>query len=189
MAWQIYGWAWNIVGIQGSEYVVLLFLANEADVHGKVKMLKVQRIMSRCNISRASAFELLKKLERKGFIKRISQWKFDGSQAASSFELNLKRWFPLGTYNESLELWQQILKCVEGFSGARISPVDLRDLRRVQEAWYQKNARTLWLVTDVDIYEDTLRRNIACFKEAVVLLKLPVRRFEVFRRPYFRDSH
>lgn len=187
MAWQNYGWVWNVVGVQGSEYVVLFFLANEADVHGIAERVRVQRIMQTCNISRRSTFEHLKKLEQKGFIQRTKKWRYDGSQGSSSFKLDLKRWFPDSEhYKESYAMWETIVRKIENIGKDRIDDWGLRVLRLVKEAWYQKNAHCLWLVTNVDDYEETLVKNIAVVKEAAFILKLPIKRFETFRPPFLK---
>src|SRR5437660_2851497 len=108
MAWENYGWSWNVVGVQGSEYVLLLFLGNEANVEGLTPLLKIEKIMRRCNLSRRSVFEHLKKLEEKGFIDRKRRWA-KAPFEANAFQLNMKRYYPRGDYNDAGKLWADIL--------------------------------------------------------------------------------
>lgn len=186
MAWENYGWVWNVVGLQGSEYLVLHCLANEADSRGCVQKLKIQTIMQRCNISRASAEQHLRNLERKKMISRKKRFHADGSQGSNEYHLNKKRYFPDGTYNDSIDVWKQMLEVIERYVPARISRGAFACLSRVDDAYLQKNARTLYLVTETDVYEETLIANINLVKEAIATLDLPIRRVEVFRKPYLK---
>src|SRR5882672_2682737 len=111
MAWENYGWVWNIVGVQGSEYVVLFCLANEADEQGRTPLVTIDRIQRRCNLSRRSVFEHLKTLEQKGFIERKRKWA-KVPWDANAFQLNKKRFYPRGEYNDALKLWFEILELI-----------------------------------------------------------------------------
>src|ERR1041385_3665329 len=113
MAWQNYGWVWNVVGIQGSEYLVLHCLADAANVEGLTPLITIEKIMQRCNISRRSVFDHLKTLEAKGFIKRKRNWNASRSMEANIYILDLKRYFPNGDYQEVNQMWAKILKELE----------------------------------------------------------------------------
>lgn len=191
MAWENYGWVWNVVGVQGSEYVVLHCLANEASTKGITPLVPVEKIMRRCNLSRIGVFRYLKRLELKGFIKRERKWNPNRSMDASVFTLDLKRYFPKGDYAESAGQWKAILKFVadtmkETRYKSRVSPEDFATLQRITDAFLQKNSRTLYLMTDAEHYQEILFRNLAPLKEAAVSLKFPIRRFEAFRVPYLK---
>lgn len=186
MAWENYGWVWNVVGIQGSEYNVLMCLADEADSKGQTPLLFVDKICRRCNLSRRSVFEFLKRLEAKGFIKRHRQKAPDGSWDASKFQLDKTRYFPAGIYESSTAMWKAIVNQLEKFPSDRMPPADLRILRRISEAFFQLNSRVLYLVTDTDLFEETMVRHIQVIKEASVTTQQRIRRYETFRKPFLK---
>ena len=186
MAWENYGWVWNVVGIQGSEYNLLIFLADQANGKGQTPLLKVEKIMRRCNLSRRSVFEYIKRLEAKGFVKRLRQLAPDGSWDASKFQLDKTRYFPNGAYDDAHNMWQSVIRQLEEFSGDRINPADIRLLKRITEAFYQRNNKVLYLVTDTDLYEEVLMSNLQTIKQASVLAKQPIRRYEAFRKPFLK---
>ncbi|SRR6266478_228071 len=182
MAWENYGWAWNVVGVQGSEYVVLIFLANEANVKGLTPLLKIDKIMRRCNLSRRSVFEHLNKLEQKGFIERRRKWAkspFD----ANAFQLDLNRYYPKGEYNDAAKLWADILAMIPH---DEMKVEDRRILKNVSEVFLQKNSKVLHLVTSTDLYQDVILENLSQLKKAGKLITPNVRRFEVFRKPFLK---
>jgi tetratricopeptide (TPR) repeat protein len=182
MAWQNSGWVWNVVGTQGSEYNILLFLSNEANAEGLTPLLTVEKICRRCNISRRAFFVHIKKLEAKGFVERKRKWA-KGPWEANKFQLDKSRYFPRGEYQDALNLWNEILSLVPT---VELKPEDRRILKNVSEVFLQKNSRTLYLVTEIDLYEDLVKENRAAFKKASRLTKFPIRRFEVFRKPYLK---
>src|SRR6266850_1269158 len=182
MAWENYLWVWNVVGVQGSEYVVLILLANEANVMGLTPLVKVEKICRRCNLSRRSVFEYLKRLEQKGFIERKRKWAkapFD----ANAFQLHKNRFFPRGEYNDAMKLWLEILATIPD---GEIKIEDMRILKRVSEVFLQKNSRTLHLVTEVDLYDEVIKDNLSPLKKAGKMQKTPVRRFQAFRKPFLK---
>lgn len=181
MAWQNYGWAWSVAGVQGSEYVVLLYLAQAAGEDGETPLLAVQQIARNCNLSRRSVFAHIKKLESKGFIQRKHRWA-KGVWDANAFQMNLTRFFPLGSYHDATDLWQQILRTIPT---DEIKDCDLRILNLITEAFLQKNARTLYLLTATDVYEEVLLQHLPHLKKAANLLKIPIRRFEAYPKPRF----
>lgn len=187
MAWSNYGWAWNVQGARGAKFIMILFFADESDKTGRIKKTSIQRIMSKCRISRSTAFRHLKQLDEQDLVKRLTDWKYNGQKEYSSFQINLRRYFPKGVFNDGMTLWKEILKYIEDHFSDEIPPTDFHYLKRFEEAWLVKNSRTLWVVTDVDIYQETLLKHRRIFKKACFLLKSPIHRFEVFRRPYFRD--
>jgi hypothetical protein len=158
-------------------------------------LLPVEKIMRRCNLGRRSVFLYLKRLEAKGFVKRQRQWSVDRSMDSNVYRLDLKRYFPKGEYLDSVKLWGQITKQLEEWAtippeenpryATRINLDDVHVLQRIVEAFLQKNSRTLHLVTETDLYEETLFKNLSVIKQAAVSLKIPVRRFEAFRKPHF----
>lgn len=197
MAWENYAWVWNVVGTQGSEYNVLIFLANEAGPNGFTESdhpVEVDKIMRRCNLNRRSVFVHLKKLEQKGFIKREKKTTLTRAQKASQYILQKNVFFPKnGEYSEAAKMWVKVLLELEG----KISEADHRELRRSQECFLQKNSRVLYLVTDSNLFEQTLMDNLAAVKAAAISAKLiytgksnrpepKIRRFEAFRKPHVK---
>lgn len=182
MAWQNYGWAWNVVGVQGSEYVLLLFLANEANSSGLTPLLPIEKIMRRCNLSRRSVFEHLKNLETKGFVERKRKWA-KAPWVANAFQLDISRFYPKGEYANALKLWEQILISIPD---GEIKIEDLRILRRVSEVFVQKNSKVMHLVTATDLYEDVILQNLSALKKAGKHVDGKIRRFEVFRKPFLK---
>src|SRR6185503_16707671 len=174
MAWENYGWAWNVVGVQGSEYVVLMFLANEASSKGETPLLPIQKICRRCNLARRSVFHYINRLEAKGFVQRKRKWA-KGPWDANAFVIDKTRYFPRGEYNDVAQLWNRI---IDEIPDDEISTADRNLLKRIKEAFLQKNSRVLYLITTTDLYEETIVENIKALKKAAQILKQPIRRFE-----------
>lgn len=173
--------------------MVLHCLADAANVEGVTPLIKIEKIAQRCNISRRAVFRFLARLEDKGFIKRKRNWDASRSMEANSYILDLKRYFPRGDYQEVNQMWVKITKQLEAFlklplgkKASRITPEDVRMLQRISEAFLQKNAKTLYLVTNADLYEETIIKNFAPLKEAALMLSLPIHRFEYFRKPFLK---
>jgi hypothetical protein len=178
MAWRNFGWVWNVVGVQGSEYVMLLFLADQADDNGVTPLLKTQKIQRNCNLSRRAVFTYLKRLEQKGFLKRLRQLKVDGSFAENKYELNKARYFPKGEYADAMKMWKQILVRLK--QSTPITGGDLMVLNSSSfQVYLQKNTRSLNIIASNDLFEDIVFRNLRLLKEAAVHERLPIRRFEV----------
>jgi len=182
MAWENYGWAWNVVGVQGSEYVLLMFLANEANSKGLTPLLKIEKIMRRCNLSRRSVFEHIKSLEAKGFVERKRKWA-KAPWDANAFQIDLQRFYPKGEYKDAAKLWEEILGTIPA---DEMKTEDFRILRRVSDVFLQKNARVLHLVTATDVYEEVILQNLSVLKKAAKVVGAPIRRFEVFRKPFLK---
>jgi len=178
MAWRNFGWVWNVVGVQGSEYVMLLFLADQADDSGLTPLLKTAKIQRNCNLSRRAVFTYLKRLEEKGFLKRLRQLAADGSFDANKYELNKARYFPKGEYEDAMKMWKQTLVRLK-----HLKPISGGDLMVLNsstfQVYLQKNTRVLNIIASNDLFKDVVFRNLRLLKEAVVHERLPIKRFEV----------
>src|SRR2546426_12288671 len=89
-----HNWAWDVVGIRGSLYNVLLCFVNESGGTGVISRLTERLISERCNIMRETARQLSRELEKIGFIKRERRTTAKGKYVANKYYLNRDRLFP-----------------------------------------------------------------------------------------------
>lgn len=110
MAWKNYSYLRLVRGLQPSEFRVLSFLVDEADLNGRIEALQTRTIGVECEMASNSVFRILKGLQGKKFIKsRTNRFQPWGAQISNGYQLDLGRYYPAGETN-GLKIWRGILR-------------------------------------------------------------------------------
>jgi hypothetical protein len=108
MAWENYRWAWRLRGINPTEKLVCLRLANEASESGIIEHLRHQRLANDCLISRVRARHIIYDLMAKGFIsEKKPQFRLSKEQTANRYQLNLRCFHPKEDTGPALWRWMR----------------------------------------------------------------------------------
>jgi hypothetical protein len=110
MGWNNYKWAGNRRGVNPTEQLVCLRLADEANGRGVVDKLSHHGLQRRIpGVSRRRLREVIRVLHtEKGLIKaRIARTGAKGQQVSNSYELNLRQFHPKD--DTGARLWKELL--------------------------------------------------------------------------------
>lgn len=164
-----HNWAWNLVGVRGSHYVVLLALVNESGGKGLIERLRMSTLARRCNITEERTRALTRDLRNWDLIhSERREHPENGRQIANAYRLNRERMFPKLTGPDAgnvvgLAIWEGILKELIELRGDH----ETRILRsQIREAYFDKSERdtktaqrrgVLYLIAETDIVDEDFR--------------------------------
>lgn len=164
-----HNWAWNVVGLRGSHYVVLLALVNQSGGKGQVDRLRMSTLARYCNITEERARGLMRDLRKWGLVNSEKRNNPEnGRQIANTYKLNRDRMFPKETGAGAgaavgLEIWTGVLKELTNLRGEQ----DTRILRsQIREAYFDKSERdtktqqrrgVLYLIASTDVVNEDFR--------------------------------
>src|SRR5207249_56049 len=118
-----FNWAWSIVGIRGSLYNSLLAFVNEAGGTGVIDRMTLRLLSERTNLTKETARQLGRELERIGFIRREKRTTATGWQISNRYHLNRDRLFPKKTPKypgeaDGSKIWKSLLKQLTELRGS-----------------------------------------------------------------------
>lgn len=188
-----HNWGWSIVGIRGSLYNCLHAFLNEAGGTGVIEKMSAQLLSERCNVTKETARQLGRELERLGFIRREGRTiPATGQRITNKYYLLRGRLFPKDTKDYRGEaigqkVWKSLLDQLTALRGKQntfLLGSQIRDVffdssnRTDKDARFRKGI--LYLVAETDTVDESFKENLKW------LLKLQV---QGHRITYIRLLH
>lgn len=166
-----HNWGWNVVGVRGSHYVMLLALVNESGGKGLVEKIRMGTLARRCNVSEERARGLTRDLVAWGLIQREKrEHPVTKRQLANAYRLNRERMFPQEQGPQAghvlgWKIWSAILEELTRTRNAQ----DTYLLRsQIREAYFDQSERptatqqrrgVLYCVASTDVVNECFRDN------------------------------
>ena len=171
-----HNWAWNVVGVRGSHYVVLLALVNESGGKGLVEKIRLATLARRCNLTEERVRAITRDLRAWDLIHSESRNHVNGRQLANAYRLNRDRMYPKETGSTSGEtvgykIWAAVLEKLDKLRGS----AEMYLLRsQIHHAFFDSSDRetktkqrrgALYLIASTDVVNEAFRDNVKWFSK------------------------
>lgn len=145
MSFYNYKWAWHLRGLSCSEQLVCLFLAEVADVNGRIDRLKHSTIAKKLpGIGQRRVREIIALLHQKKFIvDRKARFSKRGDRISNGYQIDLSRFHPPDEVGE--RLWKQTLAMLRAQEPKSLEAIKIYSLD--SSAYYSDpdNTLSVWL--------------------------------------------